>query len=126
MVSFTVRNALALVAAVPAVLAHPAELTKRRGGDFYCGTSTTAKDYENFQIVADAGRFPGYASLHARDRIVSRDTKYPWGNVTIKTWIHVIAPSANSTDNVPQQKLLAQMDYLNANFGKFGRVHAAR
>lgn len=123
MVVISVRNVLAFAAALPFVLAHAGELTKRKSDGFYCGTNTRPEDLAALQVVADSGAYEGHPVLRPRDRIVSRDTKYPWGNVTIKTWIHVIAASTNISDGyVPDSQLQAQMAYLNKNFGTFSNL----
>lgn len=119
MVVLSVRNVLAFAAALPLAIAHSNELSKRRSDGFYCGTNTRPEDLAALQVVAESGSYEGFAGLRARDRIVGRGVQYPWGNVTIKTWIHVIAASTNISDGyVPDSQLDAQMAYLNKNFGE--------
>jgi len=118
MVILSFRNVLALAAALPFVTAHSDLNAKRATENFACGTSTRPEDLAAIQVVADSGTYEGFAKLARRDQLVGRDVKYPWGNVTIKTWIHIIAAGTNvSQGNVPDSQLQAQMAYLNKNFG---------
>jgi len=113
---------LSLAALAAAVSAMPGSLLfPRQERDFSCDTQTTAEDIRNFEELAALGSYEGNEALKARSRaILTRQAPvYPWGKVTIDTWIHVIAESTNITDGyVPQEQLDAQMAVLNRDFGR--------
>lgn len=92
----------------------------QRAKDARCGTYVSPKDIEYLEVAALAGTCD-YTEGHLARSVqlnLKRDVTYPWGPVTIKTWIHDIANGTRFVDGyIPDSNLQAQIKVINDRFG---------
>lgn len=112
----------AAIAALPFILAHPADLYGRDDGRGECGTVTTAEDLANIAAVANLG---SSSSVSVNGFSTSSVTSFaaiePWplGDIIVKTWMHVVAMNTTVEGGyIPDDQLDAQFAVLNENFGE--------
>lgn len=108
------------VASLPHIFAHPSEFVSRedRGG---CIADIPSKEYlAAASEMAAAESSSSISAFSTADISVNAvDFGHPTHDITVKTWMHVVAASTALEDGyIPEQQLLDQMDVLNDNYGK--------
>lgn len=121
MVRFT--SLTAVLASLPLVFSHPSNTFVSRDERGACGTVLTPEAIAAFEELASLGGLPESSELAGFEAKPLRMAAaaaplYPWGNVVVPTWIHVIAASEKLEDGyAPDSQLYAQIDVLNEDFG---------
>ncbi|KAK0126816.1 hypothetical protein ONS95_008395 [Cadophora gregata] len=118
----------ALAFLLPFVIAYPqGSVWGRGGGRGRCGTVTTAEDLAAIAAVAgpssgsfsNVSNFSSVSTKRFRARSLPTYSLEPWllGDITVKTWIHVVAVNETLDGGwIPDDQLAAQMDVLNENY----------
>ncbi|KAG4416893.1 hypothetical protein IFR04_009971 [Cadophora malorum] len=111
----------ALASLLPFVAAHPFDLWTRDDFRGECGTVTTAEDLAAIAAVAGQGS-SSFSSVSAKGFSAAAVPSYsiePWllGDITVKTWMHVVAVNQTVEGGwIPDDQLAAQFAVLNENF----------
>ncbi|KAL2074980.1 hypothetical protein VTL71DRAFT_8760 [Oculimacula yallundae] len=109
----------ALASLLPFVVAHPFDLWTRDDFRGECGTVTTPEDLAAIAAVAGQGSssFAPTDSFRAAALPVTSIEPWQLGDITVKTWIHVVAVDQTVAGGwIPESQLIAQMAVLNENF----------
>jgi len=121
-----ITSVVALLASLPLLLASPTDIFGRddngRGG---CDTVPTEEDLAAIAQAASLD-FPNLGSARIATSFAppSAADLASFGSITVSTWVHVVAVSENLIDGwIPDSQIYAQMDELNANFGKFSAAN---